>query len=269
MKDEKSEIDFSNPKIFEGILIDQQSRKFIAAQSDFKDCRVFDFDVIFKDNYDLQEQAAYTKELLTKHDNIIIFQPVFIYKGLAIAKPDAFIKKNNEIHLIEVKGTTAPKLVHVVDMLYQHHIINHFLQAEFGKHIEHYALCVVAYDLCSKNEIHFIITPYGTDTKTGSHVKKVQGRNINEWLQLEQSARLGQSRNVLLKDMLTGHPSFQSDPKSSYTVAVRRYTDPQEFDRVIQILSDHQMVDEPSLLPYANYGNKIKNFDYMKQLKIY
>jgi hypothetical protein len=262
-KSDGEELDVSDPKVYEGNLIDQKVRKFIAQSDQFKQCKVFDFDIIFKNEHDLLAQAAYTNEILHKNDNIILFQPVFIYKNVAVAKPDVLIKKDNEFYLIEVKGTTKPRLAHVVDMLYQHHIITTFLLNEFNKRIEHYFLCVVAYDRCPKKQINFILTPYGVDTKNGysnNNRKEVTDED-------EQNIRIGKERGILLIDMMNG--TAECKKSNAYMQVVQKFTDQYEFDRVIQILDSHQMIEKPSLLPQANYANKIQNFDFMKPLKAY
>jgi hypothetical protein len=155
-------MDKNDPKIYEGNLIDQESKKFIKAQ--FSMCRkIFDFDKMNLSNDDAFNK---TKELLSNDDNFILFQPTFIYKNKAIAKPDAFIKHNGKYILVETKGTTTVKCSHLIDLTYQHIVINECLK-QINTTISQYYLCLIDYRLGEKNELGFCLSEFASIVKGG------------------------------------------------------------------------------------------------------
>jgi hypothetical protein len=151
--DQHKDLDKTDPKVIEGNMIDEQSKKFISDL--YPDCEAIDLNA----KADSLALANMTIKLLQEKENVIIFQPTFIYKDVAIAKPDAFIKRNNEFILIETKGTTSSKSVHIVDITYQAHVCNETIVKYFDKKIDEYYLCIVDYALRNKGEIGFKLTP--------------------------------------------------------------------------------------------------------------
>jgi hypothetical protein len=147
-------IDVRDPKIYEGNLIDNKSRDFIKLK--YLRLNAYDFDELYKGINSLQYLSEETKKFLSK-DNFILFQPVFIFENRAVARPDALIKEKGKYTIIEVKGTLKPKLKHLVDLVYQHHIVNAVLE-EFNQKIDNYLLCVIKYIKNIKGKFEFEIT---------------------------------------------------------------------------------------------------------------
>ncbi len=67
------------------------------------------------------ENLEYTKSML-ENDNIIIFEATFTYNDFFI-RTDILIKTGDEVEIIEVKGSTSPKLIHGYDLFFQKEII--------------------------------------------------------------------------------------------------------------------------------------------------
>lgn len=155
IKNESSSIDNEDPRIIEGLIIDEKSRKFIKNQY-LNITKSIDFEN--DDNYKGFNQeiiAECTKKAILENQKIILFQPVFIYKNL-ITKPDAIIKDENEIILIETKSTTTAKRHHLLDVFFQYNVLSRidYLQ-DFYFNLE---LCLVKYDYANKREVPMVTT---------------------------------------------------------------------------------------------------------------
>ncbi|GHU33973.1 hypothetical protein FACS1894166_10650 [Bacilli bacterium] len=115
-----------------------------------------------------EDAANKTLEIMKMNDHdFIMFQPCFIFKGKAITKPDAFIRRDNKYILIETKGTTSGKMIHLVDIIFQSHVISRVLKTEMNTETLEYKLCLVAYEKAKKNEITFILTDRVPISKSG------------------------------------------------------------------------------------------------------
>ncbi|MGL4952045.1 MAG: DUF2779 domain-containing protein [Mycoplasma sp.] len=150
--EENKDIDKNDPKIIEGNKIDVLSREYI--QSLYKGYKVFDLD---KFNYSSNdERYEKTKNILLENDNVIIFQSVFINE-FCITKPDAIVKTNNSIHLIETKGTTTAKRKLFLDILFQYKLLK---SLDFLKcfNIE-LSLCLINYCVAKKGQAPLELTP--------------------------------------------------------------------------------------------------------------
>jgi hypothetical protein len=125
--------------------------------------KIYDFD-----KFALLNSEAFNKtlEYLKSDDNFILFQPAFIYKNKAIAKPDAFIKLNGKYILVETKGTTNTKLSHLIDVTYQHIVINECL-LQINANISQYFLCIIDYKIANKNELGFTLSEFASIAKGG------------------------------------------------------------------------------------------------------
>jgi hypothetical protein len=117
-KQEFSDMDNTDAKIIEGNKIDKLSQEFIKEK--FSDCEVIDLTDIRNND----ANASKTLEILKTKDNVILFQCTFIYKEMAIAKPDGFVKYQGKYYLYETKGTSSEKMSHLVDVIYQANVVN-------------------------------------------------------------------------------------------------------------------------------------------------
>lgn len=149
-------IDENNPQIIMGKIIDVESRKHIV--NTYKDIKnIFDLEEIYKITSN-EKLANATKEYLQKYDNVILFQSVFIYKNL-ITKPDAIVKKDGVITIIETKGTTSAKFIHYLDLYFQMQVIENQDYLKNENYLFDYLLCLIEYSILNKNEISFELCP--------------------------------------------------------------------------------------------------------------
>ncbi|MBQ4209239.1 hypothetical protein II654_02320 [bacterium] len=81
--------------------------------------------------------------MLINHHNIIIFQPVFIFDDQLIDIPDAIVKINNELFLIETKAAKTAKKRYIIDLIYQANVINKILKINKIKSINKFFLCLI------------------------------------------------------------------------------------------------------------------------------
>ncbi|MDE5841509.1 MAG: hypothetical protein K2H11_00860, partial [Malacoplasma sp.] len=147
----------NNIYITQGNIIDKESRKHII-NSNNEVKNHYDLEKKFK-NKTNEQQAKKTEELITKNESIIIFQPVFIYQNL-ITKPDALIKKGNQIKIVETKGTTTAKFVHYLDLFFQMNVIESQGYLKNLDFIYDYELCLIEYNFLNKNLVSLQTTPY-------------------------------------------------------------------------------------------------------------
>lgn len=161
--DANKDLDNDNPNIIQGKIIDFESRDFI--KKSFSN---------IKNIVDLEEKygrlsnekaAEITKQYLENNDSIIIFQSVFIYKDL-ITKPDAIIKENGILKIIETKGTTSSKFIHYLDLFFQKEVIENQEYLKNEDMLYEYFLCLIKYCYLNKNEISFELTEYINLKKT-------------------------------------------------------------------------------------------------------
>ena len=117
-----------------------------------------------------------------------MFQPTFIARNKAIAKPDALINDGGKLILVETKGTTNPKFNHLVDIYYQNQIINEALK-EKDFYIDEYYLCIVKYELLNLKQISFVLTKNCSLSKSGFATPKEAQEYIHK-LSLKESTKI-------------------------------------------------------------------------------
>jgi DNA-directed RNA polymerase specialized sigma54-like protein len=246
-------IDERDPKVYEGLLIDKQSRDFLKLK--YVRLTPYDFDELYKGINNFEYLANETKKILLK-DNFILFQPVFIYKNKAVTRPDVLIKEKGKYTIIEVKGTTKPKIKHLVDMIYQHHVINNVL-SEFNESIFDYLLCVVKYTKGTRNKIEFIINehiPLVKDGKDLSDKAKLQFPGLLKYsdqaIEARCLARLDNDSSVTIQKLIQLDSSgLENKKKKLYDARVVPLLDEEEFEKIIDELQAFTPTGEPTLLP--------------------
>jgi hypothetical protein len=252
LKDFDDEIrNFTDPKIIEGNLIDQAAKKYI--QDQYIKCKVHDFDLTVDT---LNAKANKAIEILNSKDDVILFQPVFIYKNKAIAKLDALIRKNNIYTLIEVKGTTKPKYQYLVDIAYQSRIVNEVLNKKFNTKIDNYKLCLVAYTILKKNQIEFCFTNKVFLSKSSNFCQK-QEVVINEnikfskvYCQTKQRELLNPTEEITIYDLL--NKQVKGKLNKLQTISYSQFIEPiltNEFDNIIERLLKQPINERPNLKP--------------------
>ncbi|MBO6073465.1 hypothetical protein J6P59_07800 [bacterium] len=177
-------------KILEGLIIDKQAKDFIIdhyqrqVTDDF--ICVIDYDEINSnqkentsnpnENKDINLSRANQtqkdiKELLDKNKKFILFQPTFIAEtpdnhAKYVTRCDCIVYlSKDQCYLIEVKGTSSSKLIHLLDLLYQKNVLKQSIL-----HITNYCLCLVEYDRSDKKDIPFIIDPFINTSKSNKNL---------------------------------------------------------------------------------------------------
>ncbi|MGL5591570.1 MAG: DUF2779 domain-containing protein [Mycoplasmoidaceae bacterium] len=189
LKLENENIDKDNPLIIEGNIIDDLSKKEVKKLFSIK--KAIDLDKEYK-NTKMEDLADITRDFLLANEEIIIFQPVFIFNDL-ITKPDALVKSGNKIEIIETKCTTTSKLVHLLDLLFQKKVIE---EQDFLKNFSFdYKLCLVSYNKMNRNEVGFIITKNCNITKSApslsNKIKNNDDISNDEKIKLKQMMKIG------------------------------------------------------------------------------
>lgn len=152
-RDELIEINKNDPKIVEGNLLDKKSRQHIIDL--YPNFKIVDFEDDTYRHIKQEEIAIKTKEIIMNENQVIFFQPVFIYNNL-ITKPDAVVKDDIEIKVFETKSTTTAKLIHFLDIFFQSKVISN--QEYLADYYFEYNLCLSAYCYANRHEVPFITT---------------------------------------------------------------------------------------------------------------
>lgn len=201
-----------DPQLISGQIIDQKSKEAIKNffKKEYKNKNFFchDFD---DEKITLEDNFKKTLNLLSKHENTILFQPAFIDTKKKIAtKCDAIVKINDkdgnwEIFLIETKGTSTAKIHHILDLFFQKKVIEEIFT---NKTKFNYYLCLIKYEKLYKQQLSFIISktinlsktvaiPKFYDIKTKQKIKIgeeylnkksqiILSKNINEILNFDK-----------------------------------------------------------------------------------
>lgn len=262
------DLDRNDPKIFEGNLIDKESKKFIKAQ--FSMCRkIYDFDEFILSN---DEAFIKTMDYLRNDDNFILFQPTFIYRNKAIAKPDAFIKNNGKYILIETKGTSTVKCAHLIDITYQHIVISECLK-QIKSIISQYYLCLIDYRIADKNELGFCLSEYASLVKGGYNSKPKFEKFTKEWIIEKKYNKIAKNKNILYSDIINNYETLQPEKMGKkWEKFINNYSqirDTNKFDKVIDELIKHKIVDELIFEPTNKYKSWFKDVDYWPEIREY
>lgn len=269
-------LDQNDPKVKEGLEIDLQSKAFIISQ--FPNCSIVDFDEIPKTNEQKQHE---TINILKQQENCILFQPVFIFNGV-IDKPDAIIKQGNEITLIEVKGTTNPKLYHLFDLFFQTTIINEVLD-ELDMTITKHQLCLVKYELKNFQELSFVLvdkialnkTGFSKPTSLNKYVDKFDQFYIESIARSKQGIEISEKRTItnILDEMHNEEPDLEprNAKEKKQIKNIQSELNHEMFWKRIDLLKKHEVkeADYVSLAPSKAYKSMIKDNDALLALKDY
>ena len=329
--DDKKILEISDPKILEGLIIDQKAKEFIISYYEKQVANdficVIDYDEINKeyqfkeqniDNEDLNFIRAQQTQndinlLLSKNKKFILFQPTFISETLDkhakyVTRCDCIVYLNrNQCYLIEVKGTSNSKIIHLLDLLYQKNVL-----ASSLLHITNYYVCLVKYMRSEENKIPFIINPFINPSKDSANISKSKdnfidlmlnhaftesdGKELEKQLKgidgiktnWKQDYKLGK-QHLLINDalnndlnfdlmslsyLLTGNPlkkatNWADDFISAFREKINPLID--NFNHVINKLSHaktiYQKINNLNLVPCKNCTSCYKNCDFWNRCK--
>jgi hypothetical protein len=214
-----------------------------------------------------EEAQNKTIELLQQNEDIILFQPTFIYKNKAIAKPDAFIKYKDEYILIETKGTTKTKAAHLVDIQYQATIVNETLSSLFNSKIKKFFLCLVEYKMDKKNNIGFVLVDCASTTKNGASVNETEKEKYEkfsqQYIELIALYKEGRKDNIKFSDLIYNSENIPEskykkggEVKTTYLKFLDNFNfinNRFSFDERIEEIFNQQINLSPSFVPTDEY----------------
>ena len=262
-----------DPRIFEGKIIDSESKKFI------------------KDTYQLPAQDLSRLEIgnkdkafeITKkylnEKNIILFQPTFIFNGM-VTKPDAIVIKDGKATLIEVKGTSNPKTVHLFDLYFQFNIVDQTIK------LDSCLLCLVKYELKKTRQVSFVLVPRGSFSKSGFSVKGVTKEdNPFDPEVIEKKAAARECRvegnqynneifnfiNIFINNPFTDEfiqQNIKNPANGVYLAKDEARID--AFNKRVQKLKDFVIEDEsiiPLFVPCPEYKSDLKDAEHWTQVR--
>lgn len=278
---ENSNLDEDNLLLIQGNIIDEKSRNFI--MQFFSDVNnVYDLEKKYKTRNN-EKLAKLTKKYLLENDNVILFQSVFIYKNM-VTKPDAVIKKDGELYVIETKGTTSSKFVHYLDLFFQMQVIEKQTYLKELDLIYNYALCLIKYCYILKNEINFEIC-WNINLKKNVSVptehKLYESLNEFELIDLKNNIKKGNaflseySTSLNIKKLMYDNfDELDSNIECNKGVTRKAFNEAKSnlvyvnarFDDVINELCEHkQKMDDnstPYFVPSYNDKSPYKNCDF-------
>jgi hypothetical protein len=248
-------MDKNDPKVYEGNLIDKSSQEYICSK--YATCKNLG-EIQYLNNDDSFNK---TLELLKNYDNIIIFQPTFIYKNKAIAKPDAIVKLDGKYYLIEVKGTSTAKPVHLLDFIYQSNVVEYVLQEKLSESIEDYYLCIADYCLANKREVKFALTNR-INISPPSSPKNLPSEKLSQSvISIKKNLKQGK---YLIKNLVKGDSSeLKVRARNKYEEIFVKLTDEAQFDLIIDELAAAEINENPQFEPCEEYKlSGIKTVEY-------
>lgn len=175
-----------DPKIIEGIIIDKKAKEFIISKNNVDIIIDYDDDIYKNIRFDNFKAAQKVQkdiiELKKQNKSFILFQPTFVNKtsngSIFITKCDAIVYKNyNDCCLIEVKGTTSTKIIHLLDFLFQKEVLD---SPENEINISDYKLCLVQYCKAKRNEVPFVLVDTLNLTKNSPVLEKNKKKLLTE-----------------------------------------------------------------------------------------
>ncbi len=274
---ELKNVDDDNPLIIEGRILDDKSKQHII-KTYKTDHEVVDFDQI---KINSENAANKTEELILGHKNIIIFQPVFIdTKRNIITKCDALVKTDNEISIIETKGTTGCRKIHYLDLLYQKKLIDAI--SYMDQFDIRYYLCLVRYEKLNRFDVSFIVTDTINLTKSSKSTSNQNKNKPDKTIDEKQDIKMG--RNYKTKKDETYDASYYINQLLKIDELSDFYADDvdanildmwnieADFDNVIQELWDHKKTMDNNSCPldfkpdYRDFW-KYKVSDFKKELR--
>ena len=221
-----------------GNIIDKKSREFI--KNKYKEIKnIFDLENNQKKFLTNEQQALKTKELILQYDNLIIFQPVFIYKNL-ITKSDTLVKNKNKIYIIETKGTTSAKFVHYLDLLFQKQVIENqdYLKALNPKFF--YELCLIEYNYLNKNDVTLQTTPFINLSKTVSITTQLKKLNIQktELATIKNNIKKGIPYNNEITPLKIKDLIYQNYDDLSINCGAQNFQTRQKYEKCYEAVSN-------------------------------
>ncbi len=279
--EELYDVDTKNYLMVQGNIIDRTCKQFI--YDSYKN----EYEYLIKEKFikhdfddykiTLEENANQTLQLIHENKYIIIFQPAFINHELKIAtKCDSLVKIDNDIFIIETKGTSTAKYHHILDLMFQKKVIEHVLNDDYSLS---YKLCLVKYEKLMKKKISYIISDTINLKKSVSISKNKKNLDIESKQQLKIGGKYSYTKNngeivnvdeCLIDDVLNLNFDAIHHLKDEAKDTIIDLND--NFKNVINQLWNvkNQLNDDSvpnGFEPNSNDKNKFKDTDMWAQLR--
>ena len=280
--EEVYDIDTKNYLMVQGNIIDRTCKQFI--YDSYKN----EYEYLIKEKFikhdfddykiTLEENANQTLKLIRENKYTIIFQPAFINHELKIAtKCDSLVKIDNDIFIIETKGTSTAKYHHILDLMFQKKVIEYVLNDDYSLSFK---LCLVEYKTIMKNEkISYIISDTINLKKSVSISKNKKNLDIESKQQLKIGGKYSYTKNngeivnvdeCLIDDVLNLNFDAIHHLKDEAKDTIIDLND--NFKNVINQLWNvkNQLNDDSvpnGFEPNSNDKNKFKDTDMWAQLR--
>lgn len=208
-KDLNDDLSDKDAKKIEGQYIDKKSQEYILnffktqfakLKIEIQNYAIVNIENKFK-NCSLSEKCAKTINLLVNYSNLIVFQPVFIFDGQLIDIPDAIVKINDQLFLIETKAAKTPKKRYIVDLIYQKNVVNAVLKTKGMKLVEKFFLCLIKDCPNEKMNVSFILEEI--------FLKKLDDLKINDcYLTIQDTTKQNKRKQHLFNNFVNINNDF-------------------------------------------------------------
>ena len=208
-KDLNDDLSDKDAKKIEGQYIDKKSQEYILnffktqfakLKIEIQNYAIVNIENKFK-NCSLSEKCEKTINLLVNYSNLIVFQPVFIFDRQLIDIPDAIIKINDQLFLIETKAAKTPKKRYIIDLIYQKNVVNAVLKTRGMKQVEKFFLCLIKDCLNEKMNVSFILEEI--------FLKKLDDLKINDYyLTIQDTTKKNKRKQHLFNNFVNINNDF-------------------------------------------------------------
>lgn len=221
-----------------------------------------------------EQNIEFTKELLNKKEDLIIFEATFGYKEF-ITRTDILVKTGNKVKVIEVKATSSPKEVHAYDLFFQREIIRRSDDKYFDWE---YSLLILNKEYIhdaslNKSEIGkdkisekvFINIDYVTNGTLGARTIDKETKTKVKWsasTNIHYFNRLDNTREFPAFIEESGRTKVFTFPISDFFESSKAEDLSELFDHDLLRIKEIQLMDEPPKLEFENRNNKFLKSDY-------
>ena len=206
-KDLNDDLNDKDAKKIEGQYIDKKSQEYILNffKMQFTKLKIEPQNYTIVNSCESRKKFGLKYEktinLLIRYSNLIIFQPVFIFGKQLIDIPDAIVKINNQLFLIETKAAKAPKKRYIIDLIYQANVVNATLKTNKMKQITKFFLCLIKDCSNKKMNVSFVLEEI--------FLKKLDDSKINDcYLTVQDAMKKNKRKHHLFNNFVNANNNF-------------------------------------------------------------
>lgn len=228
-----------------------------------------DYKFITIDKQTNLENIEYTKDAL-RNEKVVIFEATFTYNDF-VTRTDILVKDGDKVKIIEVKGSSSPKLVYGYDLFFQKEIIERSNPEYTGWE---YTLLLLNKEYIHSSDFSdeetaegvFVNIDYIANGGLGSRkFKHLDGQEI-KWTHSVNDLWMNK-----LNDWID-EPVFEEDGGRTtiFTFKIEEFlnshlieTMRSEFDSNLERIKEIQLMDRPPVLEFEKRNNQFMSSDYM------